>query len=496
MCTCKGSEPLRSILETRLAEALDSVPKGSLCIVAVSGGADSTALLAAAAAVAARESSCYALCCLHVEHGIRPSMETKGDARFVAELCRVLGVPFHLVSIKPGRIARIARDEGIGLEAAARKVRHSAWNALARKTGAAGILVGHTQDDALETIAMRFLRGSGPRGLACMPMRKDRIIRPFIHSTRAEILEYLENRNISYRSDSTNLDSAILRNRIRLRLLPLLERDFPQWRRALLSVGETQGRVADCLDSLAAERVLWEECREKSSAALRTPERPFFIQDPLVREEALFQGIDRLRNKYPGKRRAKAGGGADGPENPAASPRRAVLRAFSEGRTVSVDLGDMILGRSDEWVVLRPKDAGKDPSKDSWGVSLCVGQPGRYRIGPLVITARVAQDEGPQSGDGGGAFAVGFYSEEPCVFRRPFPEDRIFSGGRLRPVRTAIDRKKSPGYDGLLVAEDQNGIAAAIGIDVHSKLMLVSREKDVSSFPRAGGLFFSIYSRG
>jgi tRNA(Ile)-lysidine synthase len=128
-----------------------------LYLAAVSGGADSVALLAAL--VALRElSPGFALRCVHVEHGIRAEAESRGDAEFVRSLCAEFRVPCRVVSVKPGRVAEAARRRGVGMEAAARLYRHRAWHREADRleaqspAGAAGrgpvrILVAHTSDD-------------------------------------------------------------------------------------------------------------------------------------------------------------------------------------------------------------------------------------------------------------------------------------------------------------------------------------------------------------
>ncbi|MDR0710170.1 MAG: tRNA lysidine(34) synthetase TilS, partial [Spirochaetaceae bacterium] len=195
--------------EREAASGLGSWPIGTHFLAAVSGGADSIAMLAALAVFAGERG--LALRCFHVEHGIRPAEESLGDAAGVRELCRELGVPCKAAHIPPGKIAGTAAKRGIGLEAAARFYRHALWNLEARRIGAARVLVAHTRDDLLETVLMRVLRGSGPAGLAAMKRDNGRILRPLLSLDRSQVLDYLAGRGIPFRTDSTNADPSFLR---------------------------------------------------------------------------------------------------------------------------------------------------------------------------------------------------------------------------------------------------------------------------------------------
>ncbi|MDR0376546.1 MAG: tRNA lysidine(34) synthetase TilS, partial [Spirochaetaceae bacterium] len=188
--------------EKTVSGALGAWEKGTRFLAAVSGGADSTAMLAALTAFAGERG--LVTRCFHVEHGLRAAEESRGDAAGVRELCRKLGVPCKVAHIPPGKIAATAAKQGIGLEAAARFYRHALWDREARRIGAARVLVAHTRDDVLETVLMRVLRGSGPAGLAAMERDNGRVLRPLISLNRSQVLEYLAGRGIPYRTDSTN----------------------------------------------------------------------------------------------------------------------------------------------------------------------------------------------------------------------------------------------------------------------------------------------------
>ncbi|MDR0496482.1 MAG: tRNA lysidine(34) synthetase TilS, partial [Treponema sp.] len=248
--------------EARLSAALGETA-GKIYLAAVSGGADSTAMLAGLAVL--REKAAFSLHCVHVEHGIRPASENQGDAQAVETLCEKLNVPCRVISIPPGKIASYAAKGGPGIEGAARFFRHKALRAEARRVNADLILTAHTCDDLLETILMRVLRGSGPAGLSPMPRMRGCLLRPLLELTRKDVLEYLEKKDILYRTDSTNADIMYLRNRIRLKLIPVLDDFFPSWRNSLLALAETQALTADFLSSEVRKSLTWEsDMREEA----------------------------------------------------------------------------------------------------------------------------------------------------------------------------------------------------------------------------------------
>ena len=280
------------------------------------------------------------LYCIHVEHGIRPPEESRGDAFFVRDYCQKLGIECRMVSIPQGKIASFARKKGAGIEAAARFFRRKALFGEASKLGEnTRILVAHTKDDLLETALMRVLRGCGPAGLAAMPAekieknKKQRIIlRPLLSVNREDVINYLTAKGIQWREDSTNTDEKFLRNRIRRRLVPLLNETFPSWKTAVSNMAETQSLAADFIAEEAKNRICWELFHEPHEPArtkknkhfvLFTNEENFFAQPLIIREEALFLAIDRFLK---GKKNMS-------------SIKRSVIRQFCSKSAAAADLG-------------------------------------------------------------------------------------------------------------------------------------------------------------
>ncbi|MGH7314151.1 MAG: tRNA lysidine(34) synthetase TilS, partial [Candidatus Rokuibacteriota bacterium] len=183
---------------------------GETVLVAVSGGADSTALLYLLTHLAPPWG--LRLHGLHVDHGLREGSEREAEA--VQRLGQRVGVPVD--------VARVTVSPRGSLEEAARAARYAALEAHADRLGAQRIAVGHTADDQVETVVMRLLEGAGVRGLAAIPPVRGRIIRPLIAVRRAALVAVLEKAGIGWIEDPSNLDMKFVRNRIRHELLPLL----------------------------------------------------------------------------------------------------------------------------------------------------------------------------------------------------------------------------------------------------------------------------------
>lgn len=239
---------LRYIREQQLIAAGDRVA------VAVSGGADSMALLRLL--LEARQELGMVVSVAHFNHRIR-GVEADQDEQFVRSVAQQFDLQFHSGS---GDVPAHAQEKKLSLETAARELRH-AWFATLLQEGCADkIATAHTEDDQAETVLMRVIRGTGTRGLAGIaPWQKDKgLIRPLLPVTRKEIENYLQHLGQPWREDQSNQDLRHSRNRIRHDLLPLLQRDYNP------AVRET---LADLAEVARAEEEHWD--REIATLATR-----------------------------------------------------------------------------------------------------------------------------------------------------------------------------------------------------------------------------------
>jgi tRNA(Ile)-lysidine synthase len=220
-------------------------------VVAVSGGADSVALLRILEA--AEEDRPKQLIVAHFDHRLRPG--SADDARFVADLARRMELPFE-----PGEadVASLAEAEGDGIEAAARRARYKFLEQAADRHRAHFIATAHTADDQVETVLHRILRGTGIAGLqgirevrAFFGRQDLYVVRPLLGVRRKEILEYLRAIDQPFCEDPSNADSRFTRNRIRHKLLPVLEQAFNRnVVDAILRLSDTAAGAQSVIDEL------------------------------------------------------------------------------------------------------------------------------------------------------------------------------------------------------------------------------------------------------
>ncbi len=214
----------------------DLVQPGDTVFCAVSGGADSMALLGAMSLL--KEKLGIHLEVAHFNHNLRGE-ESLADETFVRNFCLERGIRCHVGS------ARVQAGEK-GLEAAAREARYAFLEKLNGK-----IATAHTADDNAETLLMHLLRGSGLNGLGGIAPVRGKIIRPMLTVTRQDVLAFLENQQIHYVTDSSNETDAFLRNRIRHHVMPLLKEENPSIAGNLSATALRLRQDAQLLDSLA-----------------------------------------------------------------------------------------------------------------------------------------------------------------------------------------------------------------------------------------------------
>lgn len=193
----------------------DLSPDG-LYLVALSGGADSIALALMMKELGMR------LLALHCNFHLRGE-ESNRDEQFVRIFCQENSIPLE---VRHFDTQALAKAHGVSIEMEARELRYAWFAERAKELNANGICVAHHRDDQAETLLLNLIRGTGLRGLAAMSPDREinglRILRPLLDMSKADILDYLQERNQDYVTDSTNLEREALRNRIRLDVMPLL----------------------------------------------------------------------------------------------------------------------------------------------------------------------------------------------------------------------------------------------------------------------------------
>lgn len=206
-----------------------------LYLVALSGGADSVALL-----LLLDEMGCQ-LHAVHCNFHLRGE-ESDRDERFCEQLCQQKNVPFHRIHFDT---MTYAETHQVSVEMAARELRYRYFEQLRKDIGAAGVCVAHHRDDTVETVILNLVRGTGLRGLTGIQPKNGNILRPLLGVSRAEIEEYLRVKGQEYVTDHTNLETDVLRNKVRLQVIPLLRQLNP-------AVSENIQRTAENLSDAQA----------------------------------------------------------------------------------------------------------------------------------------------------------------------------------------------------------------------------------------------------
>lgn len=241
---------------------------GPRVLLAVSGGADSVAMLRGC--IELRDQYRLELHAAHLNHGLRAEA-SKADADWLAGLCRQWNVP---CSLETRDVREFGRQRGLGIEEAARQARYLFLEETARRQGCPSVAVAHTADDQAETILHHIVRGTGMAGLRGMrsvrALSDDLFLtRPMLDIGRRQVEEYLTQIGQDYRHDKSNSDETLTRNRIRRQLLPLLERDFnPRVRETLRRLGRQAAEIDAMLETLTAS-VLQAAVAEKTKQVSR-----------------------------------------------------------------------------------------------------------------------------------------------------------------------------------------------------------------------------------
>jgi len=234
----------RIVVQWIARENLFSV--GEPLLVALSGGADSVALLRVLLRLGYRCDAAH--CNFHLR-----GEESNRDEEFCRTLCRQLGVALHITHFDT---QAYARQEGVSIEMAARDLRYAWFDELCREHDYTRVAVAHHRDDSVETLLLNLVRGTGLAGLTGIRSQNGRVVRPLSGVSRKEIVAYLKVLGQGYVTDSTNLQDEFVRNKIRLQILPLLEKINPQVRE----------KISATIDHLRGVKTIYEKSVQEALA--------------------------------------------------------------------------------------------------------------------------------------------------------------------------------------------------------------------------------------
>ena len=279
----KSDVELRTRIENNI-RANKLLEEGATALLGISGGVDSMVLLHLLQELAPQNN--WSLSVGHFNHCLR-GKESDADEAFVREAADRLTLPFRS---SRSDVRAFAVEKGISIEMAGRELRHRFFIETAAACGADRIALAHHADDNVETFWLRLLRGDVGRGLAGIRWERSagpgtdiRFIRPLLNISKRDLLQYANERNLSFREDASNADPAFLRNQLRLELLPKLEEFQPAIRDITLRTVEVLGAEKAFLE---AEAQRWLSERKQSFGELHLA-----LQREVVRQQILQFGI-------------------------------------------------------------------------------------------------------------------------------------------------------------------------------------------------------------
>ena len=209
--------------------------KGDRVVAAVSGGADSMALIRFLLEI--RDEFELSLSVCHVNHLLRGS-EADRDEDFVRDFCKKNSIPFYLLRCD---VSALSKEKGIGFEECGREVRYAFFNETIDKLGGGKIATAHTLSDRCETLIFNIARGTSPSGISSIAPMRENVIRPLIDCTREEIENYLSSLSQPFMTDSTNSDTEYTRNFIRAEMIPLFRKLNPSFEASLKNLFDLSG---------------------------------------------------------------------------------------------------------------------------------------------------------------------------------------------------------------------------------------------------------------
>ncbi len=393
---------------------------------AVSGGADSIAMLTALSHVLPKNME---LRVVTVNHNIRPAEQTEGDAGFVQSYCEKLGVDCFRVDIPRGKVDETASVFGCGMEDAARRLRYGVFGDFKKKFALDYVCLAHNMDDQIETVLMRFLSGGDSVSLSGIPPARDFFLRPMIGISRCDIEKYLSARGVDFRTDMTNFDTSMLRNKIRHKIIPVLDSEFPGWRGSVYSLSNKLREDSFVVEDVAGsslEKILF----KSGGGACSFDSEKFSLLEMAIRRRVVYRALNlvgpgaRVPYRFVDSICRVAPGEMDG------------WRDNAAGISVEKKCGRIFLS----------KYHGQATES---GFSVIIDGPGVWSAGPWGISVFISGDNVllSLSCDSGGGTVISMPNLcFPFMFRSRQIDDSILtSDGRFRAVSKILDDWKCRG---------------------------------------------------
>ncbi len=268
--------------------------KNDALVAGVSGGPDSVALLYLL--VKLKKKYNLKICVAHLNHGLLKN-ESRKYQSLVKKMADGFDIPFYCKAID---LRTLSKKNKRSIEEMGRIERYHFFEEVAAKTRSNKIVTAHTLDDQAETVLLRFLRGSGLKGLAGIPYKriqgKLEVVRPVLSIEKKKLLSFLKANRIPYLNDRTNADTFFTRNRIRHHLLPALEKSYnPQIKNSLSSLGSICENIQLYLDKISSRATKTCLKKQKRYGSLVLDLKKLNRLDSAIKREVLFKTLSELQ---------------------------------------------------------------------------------------------------------------------------------------------------------------------------------------------------------
>jgi len=284
------SQLIGKILE--FSDEYEMLPNGGVLLICVSGGADSMCLLEVMRHISYERD--FGIAVAHYNHELRGD-ESDRDETFVMLICEHHGVPFYSGR---GDVSTYAKKRGLSVEEAARDMRYEFFFDTADKIGALKIATAHNMNDNAETMIINLARGAGTNGMSGIPPVRDNVIRPLLKTTRHEILDFINERDIPFVEDSTNALEVHTRNKVRHNLIPLMESINPRFCEAASTASQLFRADEDFISDIA-DLFIHDCCTGLTTDAVDLAVLPFSVSSRVIRKLYVMGTQDESINSFP-----------------------------------------------------------------------------------------------------------------------------------------------------------------------------------------------------
>lgn len=276
-------------VEKSLWEANLDLSKNICLGIAVSGGADSISLLLSLYEISKNLKNIQ-LKVVTVNHNIRNEEESSGDAVFVENFCAKLNLKCSRYNLPRGLVKELAKDKACGIEDAARRLRYECFEKFIEDEKVDYLCLAHNLNDQTETVLMRIFQGGNSKALSGIPAKRGKILRPLLHISRADIENYLLEQNINWKTDNTNFDNSMFRNKIRNIVVPILDENILTWKKGIVLSAKKLKEEDSFIETYCDE--IFSKISKIKKKSLLYEKKSFLSQHKAVQIRLIYKAIE------------------------------------------------------------------------------------------------------------------------------------------------------------------------------------------------------------